>query len=388
MINSVGQYEYVIGADVDEAHPHGDLDRIVIDGEVMPLRTGDTGKTDKDGNAISRQKILRGEDIAFLLEAFYQRYYCNWCAEVVGWSWETSTATGTTEKKFMTQANDKFVQGTFSHKVSRSQLNRMRNILDSVCNSSVNGLDCGTNVSEVSQDFRTAYGFTGLSESLRIYLNYPVPTDGLGTVDDIMVYFGVLGYYLPCAVLDCFTPYAVHTSLSKYDTDGVVEGEHPFASTIGDAAGWWTNAARVRPMDGTGAQTGPDETGVLYVFPKSDFEFFRIRAPHVAELRIALKLAVTTYRDVPGSTEGLTATRYVWMPFTATKDGEWFSLTAGECGFSTKDSLASICQTAGLEVTSVPSEDQLDMGSAVNTAQVKFSGFQFLGRWDDHTKWR
>ena len=32
MINSVEEYEYVTGADVDEAHPHGDLDRIVIDG--------------------------------------------------------------------------------------------------------------------------------------------------------------------------------------------------------------------------------------------------------------------------------------------------------------------------------------------------------------------
>lgn len=68
MISSAEQYRYVTGADVDEAHPHGDLDRILIDGGIMPKRTGDTGKTDKDGNAIPRQNILRGEDIAYLME--------------------------------------------------------------------------------------------------------------------------------------------------------------------------------------------------------------------------------------------------------------------------------------------------------------------------------
>lgn len=56
MINSVEQYRYVTGANVDDKHPHGDLDRIIIDGKIMPNRTGD----DKN--------ILRGEDVAYLME--------------------------------------------------------------------------------------------------------------------------------------------------------------------------------------------------------------------------------------------------------------------------------------------------------------------------------
>ena len=72
MVKSAADYEYVTGANVDDEHPHGDLDRIQIDGNIMPVR-GD--------NAV------RGEDIAFLMEFGCQRY--NMVEEV--WCYDPGT---------------------------------------------------------------------------------------------------------------------------------------------------------------------------------------------------------------------------------------------------------------------------------------------------------
>lgn len=67
MITDVNEYLFVTGKNIDADHPHGDLDRIIIDGDVMPLRTGTTS------TGMSRKNILRGEDPAFLLEATCER---------------------------------------------------------------------------------------------------------------------------------------------------------------------------------------------------------------------------------------------------------------------------------------------------------------------------
>ena len=66
--SNVGDYEYVIGADIDDGHPHGDMDRIIINGEIMPLRTGVSETT-----GIEKKRILRGEDVVFLMEWARQR---------------------------------------------------------------------------------------------------------------------------------------------------------------------------------------------------------------------------------------------------------------------------------------------------------------------------
>lgn len=69
MINSVQDYKFVTGADIDTGHPHGDLDRILINGGIMPLR--DT--TLNPANPTNWKKCLRGEDIAFLFEGCCER---------------------------------------------------------------------------------------------------------------------------------------------------------------------------------------------------------------------------------------------------------------------------------------------------------------------------
>ena len=67
MITDVSEYLFVTGENIDADHPHGDLDRIIIDGDIMPLRTGTTS------NGVSRKNLLRGEDPAFLYEAACER---------------------------------------------------------------------------------------------------------------------------------------------------------------------------------------------------------------------------------------------------------------------------------------------------------------------------
>ncbi len=85
MVIKAEEYEYVVGDNIDDEHPHGDMDRIIIDGEVMPLREGVSATT-----GVERKRILRGEDICFLLEWLLQRknrmYRCQ-----RGENWSTST---------------------------------------------------------------------------------------------------------------------------------------------------------------------------------------------------------------------------------------------------------------------------------------------------------
>lgn len=71
MVSTAGGYDYVTGADADGEHPHGDLDRIVVDGGIMPLRTGSVS----NGSGVPLANVLRGEDIAFLIEWANQRIF-------------------------------------------------------------------------------------------------------------------------------------------------------------------------------------------------------------------------------------------------------------------------------------------------------------------------
>lgn len=69
MINNVSEYQFVTGQNIDAQHPHGDLDRIIIDGGIMPLRSSSASAA----STINWKNCLRGEDIAFLMEAYCER---------------------------------------------------------------------------------------------------------------------------------------------------------------------------------------------------------------------------------------------------------------------------------------------------------------------------
>ena len=62
MISRASDYVFVTGANVDVEHPHGDLDRISITGDIMP-------------NLPLDPYPFRGEDIAFLTEAARERAF-------------------------------------------------------------------------------------------------------------------------------------------------------------------------------------------------------------------------------------------------------------------------------------------------------------------------
>lgn len=80
MVTDPSEYDYVTGADVDEEHPYGDMDRVIFNGKVMPLRIGNTANFFPNGDPIPRMNIMRGEDICFLLEAYRER------AAALGWT--------------------------------------------------------------------------------------------------------------------------------------------------------------------------------------------------------------------------------------------------------------------------------------------------------------
>lgn len=66
MIYSIGKRDFrcVRGANVDARHPYGDLDRIIMDGNLFPYRQ----ENKEDSDYKQWKKCLRGEDIAYLLE--------------------------------------------------------------------------------------------------------------------------------------------------------------------------------------------------------------------------------------------------------------------------------------------------------------------------------
>lgn len=59
-LTSADKYEFVSGADQDGGHLHGDLDRILVTGAVLPYRAS------MGGGAAARR--VMGEDVAYLLE--------------------------------------------------------------------------------------------------------------------------------------------------------------------------------------------------------------------------------------------------------------------------------------------------------------------------------
>lgn len=112
MVGKDEGYEFVIGEDVDDTHPLGDLNRILINGEIMPKRTGASETT-----GIEKKRILRGEDICFLLEWFQQRRQAfvsngKWKDDGTWWAPGTGSVT----------------RATFSRKLNRAQaLNALYN---------------------------------------------------------------------------------------------------------------------------------------------------------------------------------------------------------------------------------------------------------------------
>lgn len=377
MITSAAEYEYVVGADVDEAHPHGDLDRIQIDGEVMPKRTGDTGMADADGNAIPRTKILRGEDVAFLMEAALQRKFGNWWTESVRWFW-----LGDSMKRFYTETNTNIFTYTFRRKVSATQLKDLRDRFDDACDYACRSPPNEVKTSDWNKSFADVYfptGFSGLDDFLRPYKSYPLPEygGGIGSYEAVMAYFLTLRK-MTCALLP--SPVGdINTPGSKNDFAVVVEGDDVFTFSSGysEPSEIAVYSSRKKEDDGNGGKV--EKAGIAYTYPKPDFEMLRVKAPHVAVLTVILRLDIRVRVERESD-----VFRSLWLPVTAEKDGDWFVLTAGGCGFASKAGLVDILDKAGVGVPAAPGIYVGSLSSYAN-AKVMNIGTTYFGTWDDHT---
>lgn len=375
MITSAEEYEYVVGADVDEEHPHGDLDRIQIDGEVMPKRTGDTGKMDADGNAIPRTNILRGEDIAFLLEAAMQRADYQWWTESLRWYW-----LGDSMKRFYTETNTSVLPLTFKRKLSSAQLANLRYYFDAACDYACRSPPSEVKTSDVDKSFADVYfpdGFSGLPDSLRPYKRYPLPGygGGIGSYEAVLAYFMSL-QRMTCALLSAPVG-GIHVPNSKNDFDRVVEGDDEVSSG-GDSSVIAVYSYRKKVDDGSGGYE--EKAWTTYFWPKPDFEMLRVKAPNVAVLTVILRLDILVRVERESD-----VSRSLWLPVTAEKDGDWFVLTAGGCGFASKAGLVDILDKAGVGVPAAPNIYVGSFSSYAN-ARVTNIGATYFGTWDDHTK--
>jgi hypothetical protein len=174
----------------------GDLNDIRIDGEIMPLRTGNTGKVDKNGVPISRRNIMRGEDICFLKEAIEER------------------------RRAIARDDD---SPTFSKKISSSQIEevdaKLRDAitgsgpyrwdwewLDAMPSTSIDAIT-ETNPSSDGFSYTPAYNVVSMWKDFGVNrLSEPEPldlSDGMLKVSDISSLFSCVGqmkYYTPTKV--------------------------------------------------------------------------------------------------------------------------------------------------------------------------------------------
>lgn len=386
MINSVEQYEYVIGESVNEAHPHGDLDRIVIDGEVMPLRTGDTGNFDKDGNAISRQKIMRGEDIAFLIEAVAQRYSVNWCEAVYTWYRETN---GELVWNEVTAARQ---PGRFSRKICAENfanpLHLSRNpktlyeLFDSLCDKALRYISWLTPKVATSGGIIADYGLTGgIAESVRYFkigTSLPARGDVLATSETLIKYYMTLDYMLAANLNSGFlaTLYGLgdisNVDAQTYTNVAIVANEGRDPMTAEDFSGW---------LGGWGVHMkkfSKSKTMLYVICPKPDVYFLKVRAPHLAEV-VAVFSVVCQWGD-----EATNAFRQVvvWWPVTATKEGDVFFVKAAG-NFDTREKTEEILKFAGWSQPSFPEGNK----AWERSGTVRIQDVNLFGQWDDHTKW-
>lgn len=385
MINSVEQYEYVIGENVNEAHPHGDLDRIVIDGEVMPLRTGDTENFDKDGNAIPRTKIMRGEDIAFLIEAVAQRYSVNWCEAVYTWHRDTNGELVWYESTRPLQHgrfSRKICAANFSNPLGLSRKQKtLYELFDSLCDKSLRSISGLTPKVATSGNVITDYGLTGgIAESVRFFKNGTLPTRGdvLAETDTLIRYFITLDYLL-CENLG--SGFAATTQgfgiIIGYDhPDAVIVAKEGFdieTSYVGGLFGWGVH------MEAFGSDiSGGYRRSLWVIAPAPHVYFLKVRAPHLAQV-VAVFRVVCQWGD---GADNLLRTSTVWWPVTATKEGDVFTVKA-EGNFDTREKTEKILKLAGWTQPNFPDDKE----SWLRSCTVRIQDVNLFGEWDDHTKW-
>lgn len=389
MITNAESYEYVVGADVDEAHPHGDLDRILIDGEVMPLRTGDTGRTDRNGNAIPRNKILRGEDVAWLMEFAAQRRAPNPILQVQRWDADRT----------ITQDCGDGNRLTFRRKICRDNFTDLTDsrlgLIPAFSEAfggcvSTRALPAAKAASQ-SSAFKSDYSmyfassqpeFSGTTGKFTTPLDMtPLSHDymtGLYKTAWLMrTYPGVAGNIdtSPACTAN-FAPYAntggipreyentlCHVSGYEWSRRKVEDGERPLLG------GYWGIASLygITGTDAHGKWTYGSGTDCFY--PASGLTVIRVKIRHASAVTCLFKIGVAT-------SDGYS---FFWKPVEMTADADGGGFSVDSSVFASKDSLDEILSAAGVTV-----QDASETNSGWS-ATINIYDACLVCDWDSHT---
>lgn len=389
MIAKAEDYEYVTGADVDEAHPHGDLDRIVIDGEVMPLRTGDTGKTDRNGNAIPRNKILRGEDVAWLMEFAAQRRSPNPILQVQRWV-SDKTITQDCSREGKTAFRRKLCRDNFMS-LTDSRLGLIPAFSEAFDGCvSTRALPAAKAASPKST-FKSDYSMYFASSHPEIFGTtgkFKTPSNMTPLYHDYMMglyktawlmrtYPGVAGNIdtSPACTAN-FAPYAntggipkeyentlCHVSGYEWSKRKVEDGGRPLNG------GYWGIASRygITGTDARGHWTYGSGTDCF--FPASGLTVLRVKMRHASAVTCFFKIGVQT-------ADGYA---FFWKPVEMTADDEGGGFSVPSSVFASKESLDEILATAGVTVQDA-SETVTSWSASINIYDACL-----VCDWDSHT---
>ena len=392
MITSAEEYERVVGADIDEAHPHGDLDRILIDGEVMMKRGGDTGNEDADGKPIPRMKTLRGEDVAYLMEFVAQRRAPDPILQVQRWQFS----------KTITQNYGGGSKITFHRKICRENfavdadaslglIPAFQEAFDGCV--STRNLPTVKAASQTST-FKSDYSQYFASSHPEMFetsgkFNFGAPTHG-----GILSHDYILGLYKTAWLMRTypgvagnidtayvnppnFAPYAnrsgipkeyentlCHVSGYEWSKMNVEDGSLPLLN------GYWGIASRYGII-GTDAQgEWIYGSGTDCFFPASGLTVLRVKIRHASAVTCFFKMGVAT-------AEG--GNVYFWKPveMAADEDGGGFSVSSSV--FASKASLDEILSTADVTVQDASATD------SSWSARINIYDACLVCDWDSHT---
>jgi hypothetical protein len=384
MARSKSYYEYVESANGD------DLDQIKIDGQIMPLRS------------TADQKIMRGEDVVWLMEAVKQRatqepyalpFVAYYTYESYAW---TRTATAIEPAKFYR----KVCASNFGNlRLPNSEGKGMKNSLDRICNCSVYSLTepvVGNYVMCASYDksgkiLVTRYGLQTIPDSLRYHADVADIAKGDPPKRDTLIaYFKTIAQcrrmFGKIAVRTTYPGWANATGTVPYegqcDVLGVTSGS---TAALGYYYDYYSlNGSSRLQMLTLYWQTSKDSESracaTNYVGLAADAILAKFEAKFVKRAFGVLYAYVEGFNHDSDYTTTKTVGQFVAIPLgDAVKDGDVFTFEAR--GVLEGEQVKQIFATCG--VTETPAQNAKKNRSCLN--RISLYSVEVVLEFDDHT---
>lgn len=388
MARSKSYYEYVESANGD------DLDQIRIDGSIMPLRSS------------ADQKILRGEDVVWLMEAVRQRLPMSSSQAYRAIDADSSPLplvvnsvsvrhvssssgewwgedAGSAASKF---AFDRRVRAD----VARSNLflYKLPDYLDTICSNAVSSVSPPSRgavtvlANSAKTDWGTLFSAKSVASTSPAYPSSPRIVRGQPLRLDVMKPFFAaihactsVAFRIQCSSMGTGTVYGFVTKSGAQPPSGYSVCDVELSSTSGNLAALGSSDScsfgAASRCANTSKVVGVDSyaTGTVYGGLKSSFVLAKFTMTHVA--RVYGYLVMIARGTVRGSTFGK---KVVVALGDATKDGDTFTFAWGGVA-----SVESLCSAAGF----VEAEDADDCRSSGITFTPESA--YCIAEFDDHT---